>query len=333
VERERVLVIGGTGLLGRALVPALIDRGCEVRVMARRAPGPDGATFIQGDKRDPEALARAIDGAGVVYDLSLGGGPTWDEWRRDFVDGTVAIAEACLARRVRRLIYTSSIAALHLASFGSIDESVGPDPRPWARGWYPRGKILAEHALGELHDARGLPVVILRPGIVVGRGHPLAHPGIGTWRSPTCCEVIGPGTTPLPLVLIEDVVQALVLAREAPGVDGRIFNLVGDVRPSASDYVELAAARSRRRFRLVPRSIGSVQAIRLALSIGKLILRRKDDDWQSFHELVGAPQRTWLDCASAKQLLGWRPISDRDEFLRRAIDCHLPPPIAGDLRS
>ena len=191
---------------------------------------------------------------------------------------------------------------------------------------------MAEQSLNKLHHDRGLPVVIFRPGIVVGVGNKLSHPGIGVWVSPTVCSVVGGGETPLPMVLVEDVAQALVLAKDAAGVDGHTFNLAGDVRPSAAEYCRIAAERSKRNFRLAPSSPYAIQAFRTMVFLGKLVLRRKDNVWQSWHELKNAPQRTWLDCSAAKELLGWHPVSDRDEFVRRAIDCHLSPLHPGDLR-
>ncbi len=330
-----VLVIGGTGFIGRVLVHQLIEQGNEVRVLSRnpaRHSDRPGVTHVKGEVADRESLRAATEGVSVVYDLSLGGGPTWDDYQRDFVDGAKNVAEVCLERNVRRLIYTSTIATLHLAAEGSIDESAGTDPKPELRSWYVQGKIYAENALNELHRTRGLPVVIFRPGIVVGEGNKLSHPGLGTWASPTCCFVVGPGTSPLPLVLVEDVASALVLAKDAPDAAGKSFNLAGDVRPSAADYIELASRRSLRNFSMRTESPLGIQAFRLMVWLGKAALRRKDNQWLSYHELKNAPQRTQLDCSAAKTVLGWRPVADHDEFVRRAIDCHLTPPRSGDLR-
>jgi nucleoside-diphosphate-sugar epimerase len=259
-------------------------------------------------------------------------GETWNDYLKSFVQGAENVAQVVLERGIRRLVYTSTIAGLHLARVGSITEEEGADPKPELRSWYARAKIMAEESLNRLHHDRGLPVVIFRPGIVVGVGNKLSHPGIGVWVSPTCCSVVGGGRTPLPMVLVEDVAQALVLAKDRPGVDGHTFNLAGDVRPSAVEYCELAAERSKRNFRVAPSSPLAIQAFRTIVFLGKLALRRKDNVWQSWHELKNAPQRTWLDCSAAKELLGWRPVADRDEFVRRAIDCHLGPLHPGDLR-
>ena len=259
-------------------------------------------------------------------------GESWNDFLKSFVQGAENVAEVVLERGIRRLVYTSTIAGLHLARVGSMTEEEGPDPKPELRGWYARAKIMAEKSLNRLHHDHGLPVVIFRPGIVVGVGNKLSHPGIGVWVSPTCCSVVGDGRMPLPMVLVEDVAQALVLAKDASGIDGRAFNLAGDVRPSAVEYCEIAAERSKRNFRVAPSSPLAIQAFHTVVFLGKLVLGRKDNVWSSWHELKHERLRTSLDCSAAKELLGWRPVADRDEFLRRAIDCHLRPLHPGDLR-
>ena len=333
-KRDSVLVIGGTGFIGRVLVAQLQERGCDVRVATRRAGVEDknGVRYVQADVSDRDSIQRATDGVDVVYDLSMAFGETWEHFERNMIKGAENVASVVLERGIRRLIYTSTIAGLHLAKKGSVDESAGADPKPELRSWYAQAKIKAEDVLNKLHKERALPVVIFRPGIVVGVGNKLSHPGIGVWLSPTVCSVVGPGTTPLPMVLVEDVAQALLLAKDAPGVDGRTFNLAGDVRPSAAEYVQIAAERSKRNFRLAPQSMYSIQAFRTAVWLGKKLLGRADNVWQSWHELKNAPQRTWLDCSAAKSQLGWKPVADRDEFIRRAVDCHLTPLNPADLR-
>ena len=331
---ESVLVIGGTGFIGAPLVAQLIEQGCDVKVFSRRSGKrkTDGVTYLQGDVTDIETVRRAVDGASIVYDLSAGTGLTWDEYERTIVGTARNVAQVCLERGVRRLIYTSTIAALQLSARGSRDESAGTDPKPQLRNWYARSKIYAEHHLMEQHRQRGLPVVIVRPGIVVGQGNKLSHAGIGDWLSPTFCEVPGGSSTPLPFVLVEDVANALVLAKSAPGIEGRTFNLVGDAHVSAAEYIDLLRQRTLRNFRMRTKPLFQIQLFRSAVWLGKALFRRQDNEWMSYHELKSAPKKTWLDCSAAKTLLGWRPVMDRNEFVRKAIDCHVPTPKPGDLR-
>ena len=330
-----VLVIGGTGFIGRVLVSQLLERGCEVRVLARRpAQAPrNRVSYLRGDVTNLDALRAAARDVDVVYDLSSGVAATWDEQLRTAVQGAENVATVCLQQGVRRLIYTSSIAALQLSEDRTIDESAGTDPKPHLRNLYSRGKVHAEQVLMRLHHERNLPVVILRPGIVLGAGNEnkVSHPGIGNWLSPTFCECLGNGRTPLPLVLVEDVARALLLSKDAPGIDGRTFNLVGDVRLSAEDYLEAARQRTFRNFRWRGKSLLAIQAFQILVWLAKAVLRRKDNPWPSYYELKNAAKKTDIDCSAAKALLGWQPLGDREEFLQRAIDCHAALPRRGDL--
>jgi len=71
-----------------------------------------------------------------------------------------------------------------------------------------------KYLLSEIHEKRGLPLVILRPGIVIGRGGNPFHWGVGRF-SENICEVWGDGLNKLPFVLVSDVASALIKAMDA----------------------------------------------------------------------------------------------------------------------
>jgi Nucleoside-diphosphate-sugar epimerases len=333
---DEVLVIGGSGFVGSQLVRMLRENGNPVRIFSRsagkgRRPTP-GIRYIGGAISDAQAVSDAVQGVKVVYDLAAQPIGTWEEIRRGYVDGCRNVAEACLQHGVRRLIYASTTAALDWGLTATIDETAGTDKKAHLRpGYYHLSKIAAETLLMEMHHQSGLPVVILRPGIVVGRGGTLCHAGIGAWRSSTCCTIVGKGLHPLAFVLVEDVAAAFFAAMDAPDVEGRTFNLAGDVRPSAIEMVRYMAERSRRNFRAYPQNLYKLHAI----SWFKYIMKRivgKSGDRPSWDNLKWWQFRTQLDCSAAKKYLGWKPVSDLETFLREAIDPHLRPIHPQDLR-
>ena len=123
-KRDCVLVIGGSGFIGRVLVAQLQERGCDVRVLSRqKRQGSAGVTYLQGDVTDRASVAAACDGVDVVYDLSMAFGETWNDYLKSFVQGAENVAEVVMERGIRRLIYTSTIAGLHLARAGTISEA------------------------------------------------------------------------------------------------------------------------------------------------------------------------------------------------------------------
>jgi nucleoside-diphosphate-sugar epimerase len=333
--RSEVVVIGGTGFIGRHLVRELRRREVAVRIVTRRPSATThqpGVTYIEGDISRPDSLRQAIEGSSVVFHLATGGGATWTEFERDFVHATRRVAHLCLESGVRRLIYTSSIAALFLGHRCKIDERTGPDPRPHNRSLYSRAKVAAEQVLREMHVQHRLPVVIVRPGVVVGPGGFLQHGGVGNWASDLCGVGWGRGNEPLPFVLAEDVAAAMASAMDAPGIDGSTFNLVGDVRPTAAEFVEALADRSHRNFRFYPQSLWKLQAFEIAKWALKIAARKPDNQFPSYRDLVTRALRSQFDCSAAKEMLGWHPVADREQFLQQAIDANLPTIKAGDLR-
>jgi nucleoside-diphosphate-sugar epimerase/predicted dehydrogenase len=239
-----ILVLGGTGFIGRALVRRLTEAGRSVR-LAARDPGslPKALRGLPldvagGDLADPAALDAALDGIETVYHLARGHGKTWDDYLRLDVGVTRRVAEACLRRGVRRLVYTGAIDSYYSGSPREvIDERTPLDPKIRRRNLYALAKAESERLLLELHRERGLPVTIFRPGVVVGSSASPYHWGVGFWPSPSVCLLWGDGAHPLPLVLVEDAARALARAAEVDGLAGESFNLVSDPCLSAREYV------------------------------------------------------------------------------------------------
>jgi len=331
-----VALIGGAGFIGRALLALLVETGRGVRIVSRRGAPPQllgaGVRSFSADVADAEAVAAAIEGAAAVVYLATGGGDAWSDFERDFISGAGHVAAACLRHNVRRLVYTSSTAALYLGGRLAVDESVPADPQAHRRSFYARAKREAEQLLLDAHRRQGLPVVILRPGIVAGRGGILQHSGLGTWPSDLDCLGWGAGRHPLPFVLVDDVARAMLAALDVAAIEGRSFNLAGDFRPSARQFVAELAARSRRNFRFHPQSIGKLYAVELAKWLIKSLARKPDNPLPGWRDFQSRSLRAPIDCSAARRLLGWRPNADADHFWREAIDPHLRPLADGDLR-
>ncbi|HEX5328457.1 MAG TPA: NAD-dependent epimerase/dehydratase family protein, partial [Acetobacteraceae bacterium] len=253
-------ILGGTGFIGAHLVRRCLDEGLHVAVMARTIRGLSApfhdprVTLHRGDIRDPAAIAAAIAGAPVVVNLAHGGGgSSWDEIRAAMVGGAETVARACLAGGVRRLVHVGSIASLYLGPQATaVTGATPPDPQSEHRADYARAKADCDRLLLGLHASNHLPVVILRPGVVVGDGGPPLHGGLGFFNNDQHCIGWNDGRNPLPFVLAEDVAAAILLAARAANIDGRCYNLVGDVRPSAREYVAMLAAALRRPLRFHP---------------------------------------------------------------------------------
>ena len=111
-----LLVTGGTGFVGAAVVELLHSRGHQVRALvrdpARASVLPDEVGRVRGDLSDVEALTRAADGCEGVFHLAAAVGVPDDQARELNVGGTARVVEACRRAGVRRLVHTSTTAAI-----------------------------------------------------------------------------------------------------------------------------------------------------------------------------------------------------------------------------
>ena len=172
----RVLVTGGTGFLGRAIVERLMGAGNEVKALARSdASGGElgalGAEPVRGDVLDLEALTAAMRGCDAVYHAAGANAFCVRDPTPMFevnVRGSENVVRAAARAGVRRVVYTSSAATLGEAS-GAIGSEESPH-RGWFLSDYERSKFEAERTVFEAARETGLEVVSVNPASVQGPG-------------------------------------------------------------------------------------------------------------------------------------------------------------------
>jgi len=239
------------------------------------------------------------------------------------IRGSLAAADAALRAKVERFVFVSSIAALDTGGSAPIDDALAADPRPESHSVYARGKIATEKALLERHRADGLPLVIARPGVVLGAGSPLQHSGFGLWVRDNHCVGWGAGAHPLPLVWVDDVADALVAIAAFPGkaLDGRALALAANVPLSARDAVAELRRATGRDLHFHARPL----AVSYAMELGKWIVKkvgRRSAEFPSWHDFAARSLASPIPSRTARELLGWKPVEEREAFLDRAVRVH-----------
>ena len=152
-----------------------------------------------------------------------------------------------------------------------------------------------------------MPVVIFRPGIVIGRGSSPLHWGVGMWSFDAVCQLWGRGRNPLPLVLVEDVASALVAALDVPGIEGESFNLVAESGLTALDYLEALERSAGVEFQKIPTPPWKFYLADVAKWLVKRAIRHPDRRRPSYRDWETRTQRAHYDCSKARKLLNWDP--------------------------
>ena len=234
----KVLVTGGTGFTGKALVRRLLDEGHEVVAMDYKEGLKTqelrdwGAEVVIGSVTDKDLVAKCIEGVDVVQHLAAAFRELnvpesyYDEVN---VGGTENMLAAAKRSGVKRFIYCSTC-GVH----GNIDNPPGGEDAPiQPADYYQRTKYMAEPIVKEYNDKQGLPSVIIRPAAIYGPGDPerffMIFKRVASGRFP----MFGKGKTLYHPVYIDNLVDAHMLAMEPGKGDGEAY-LIAD-----EEYVEI----------------------------------------------------------------------------------------------
>ena len=169
--RLGVLVTGGTGSLGAAVVKELVAAGREVRAVSRREPARwervVGAEYVAADLSQP-LTATLFQGIDSVIHTAAETAGSWNEHQRNSIDATDHVIRAAADAGVKRVIHVSSVAVLAKpAGRGLITDETALASQSRSFGPYVWGKLESERVAVELGSALGIGVKIARPGPLV----------------------------------------------------------------------------------------------------------------------------------------------------------------------
>lgn len=215
-ERSRVLVIGGSGYVGRAVVSKLCAKlGPESVVVASRRVQPRSGIEVRAfDAADAASLRQAMDGITHVVNCVMGDAAT-------MIAVTKNVLEIALACRIKRVVHFSSV-AVYGSLTGNVDETSkagsGVD-------WYGAVKLECDQLVAATQQ-QGLDAVVLRPGLIYGPGSEQWTVRIGRLlMARRLGDLLGRGEGLCNLVHVSDVAAATYGALFRSLGEQRIFNL------------------------------------------------------------------------------------------------------------
>lgn len=315
----KILVTGGTGFTGKALVKRLIDLGHEVVSLDyQEGLKTDeirawGAKVVIGSVVDRAVVESCMEGVEIVHHLAAAfreldvPNSFYDEVN---VGGTRNVLEAAFKVGVKKFIYTSTC-GVH----GNVDHPPGDENAPIKPAdYYQRTKYEAEPLVMDYHR-KGMASVILRPAAIYGPGDPERFFMIFKRVRKGVFPMFGSGRTLYHPLYIDNLVDAMILAMEPGKGDGEAY-LIAD-----EDYVEIetlvhkiatALGVSVRipHFPILPLMIAGhlCETVCKPFKITPPIFPRRVDWYR---------QNRAFNISKAKRDLGYRPLIGLDEGLRR----------------
>lgn len=304
---SHVLVTGGAGFIGSHIVDALLERGDTVRILDNLSTGTAAnidesnprVEFIRGDLTDAETVARAVDGVELVFhQAALASVPRSVERPLDThaacVTGTLNLLDAARRAGVRRLVYAASSSAYGDQPTSSKRETDLPAPiSP-----YGAAKLAAEYYCQAFTATYGFETVSLRyfnvfgprqdPGSPYSAVIPLFITAILNGQQP---KIYGDGHQSRDFCYVANVVHANLLAAEAQGAAGKVFNVACG---QTTSLLELLAQLNR--------LLGT--------------------DVKPIHEpaRAGDVRESLADITQARRILGYEPLVGFNEGLERSIE-------------
>ena len=226
----KILVTGASGFIGGRFARFALEQGFSVRVNGRRAEGVEhlvrrGAEFIQGDLSELERVHALCDDVEAVVHCA-GAVGTWGK-RQDFHQGNVQVTEnvveACLKKRVRRLVHLSS-PSIYFDGRSHLDIREDQVPKRFHNS-YAATKYLAEQKVFGAEEF-GLEVIALRPRFVTGAGDTSIFPRLMQLQRKKRLSIIGNGLNKVDFTSIQNLNEALLSSLLATGSAlGKAYNI------------------------------------------------------------------------------------------------------------
>lgn len=318
----KVLVTGATGFIGKAVTEKLLERGDDVRVLAR-TPGKLAEVglkiddVVEGDITDPAAVDKACEGIDVVYAIA----GTFREpnlsdqrYREVNVDAVRIMLDAARKHGVKRVVHCSTC-GIHGSIVGDpADENYPLHPV----GIYEETKAAGEQFAFELGREYGVEVSAIRPTPVYGPGDTRLLK-LFKLVNKKRTVLLGNGKAGYHLVYIDDLADAFVLAGTVPEAAGEAFLIGGGERPSLNEMIAALAKvlgkQSQQVIRLPAQPIRAAgfvcEVVCRPLGINPPIYRRRVDFFIN--------NRSY-NIEKARRLLGYDPKVTMTDGLQRTAD-------------
>ena len=325
----KILVTGGLGFVGNAIVRSLLAEGHEVHALGRTSDPPlnkllHGLHYHCHDLSEHILKKDWFEGTDTVFHVAAkaGVGGRYEEYKLANLIATEQLLLACSQMEVSHFIYTSTPSV----SFSTRPIRGGDESLPYSKevfSPYASTKALAEQSVLSAHNPKGMRTLALRPHLVWGHGDPHLLPRVISKHRAGKLKIVGDGKNRVDLTHLDNVVHAHLCALRSMVSDRQLGGkayFVGQGEPVLlwdwlnEIFSELGLPR-------LEKSVSYGTAYRL----GHLI----EGIWALF-SLAGDPPMTrfvatqlahdhWFSSLAAEKDLGYRPLIDMEEAMGKTL--------------
>jgi nucleoside-diphosphate-sugar epimerase len=314
----KILITGGTGFVGTAVIVRLLKDNVSIRAATRREEHqfPMGVDSVRvGDLSPENDWKSALNGVDVVVHLAARVHVMHEqadnpliEFRRVNVEGTLNLANQAAAAGVRRFVFMSSVKVNGESTVLGKPFSAGDHPDP--QDPYGISKREAEDGLLALANKSGMEVVVIRPPLVYGPGVKANFASMMRWLYKGIPLPLGAiHDNKRSLVALDNLVDLIVTCLEHPAAANQTFLVSDGEDLSTTQLLQYMGKAMCKPARLIPIPVK-------LLNIAALVLGKRDVAQRLFGSLQ-------VDSSKALDLLGWKPVVSVEQALRKTANAYL----------
>ena len=323
----KILVTGGGGFLGKAIVKRLINRGDHVRSFSR-GHYPElhalGIDVQRGDLADRKAVMSAVKGYDAVFHVAAKPGiwGKYSAYHAANVTGTENVIEACLKTGVSKLVYTSSPSVV----FGGEGMEGVNESAPYPKSHpthYLTTKAKAENMVLSA-NSRTLATVALRPHLIWGPGDPNFLPRLIERRKSGRLARLGKQPHLVDCIYIDNAADAHIAAADRihPGssISGKAYFISQGEPIDIGELMDriVGAAGLDPINRTVPVSLAYAAGCLLEMIYSMLRLQGEPPMTRFLAKQLSTAH--WFDMSAARKKLGYRPAISMEEGFKRLAE-------------
>jgi len=318
------LVIGGAGLLGRAIVSLLLEEGYFVRILDLEKVERDGVESIVGDIRNIEDVQKACEGIDTVFQTAAA---IWDPklpkqvYYDVNVHGNQNVIDTCIKLGIPRLVYTSTMDVVcgdDKKPLVYIDETT-PYPEKMPRDHYSRSKILGEKSVIEANNVKGLQTTSLRPVGMYGPGDKYHIANIVNMAKLGNKMKLGDGSAKFSHVYSENAAYAHILAAKHLYLESHVAGecyFIADHQPAENLFAFMQPFLEELNLPIPTKSIPFKLAYFLAWFAEKFAPK---SNFNRFSVIQTCLDHTFVS-DKAERDFGYKPIISKEEAFEKTVE-------------